>query len=508
MMFFISPENIPLTTLAAICSIWALKLYLQRRQRLSPLNGIPGPKPLPLIGNVHLMFGNGLTPQENLLAVQQQLNKEHGQDGVYLFYVMSTPRVILTKAETIAKVLSCRTNLDKPFEYHLMDRWIGDGLLVSDGAKWKPNRKLLTPAFHSKVVEEFVPIINNHSRVLCDLLAKQISCDDFLKLTFNCAFDVILETSMGYRIFSQGKDEASEYQKAMSEYCQLFILRTLNPLVHNDFVYYYLTSRGRRAKKLIDKMHSITDQVIADRKKALVSELKSDHYEPKRGQPLIDILLRENIVNKTLTDEQVRLQVETFTFAGFDTTALAIGYCVFHLGHAPHAQAKLFNEMLEVVGDDPDKEITLDHLSRLTYLEMTIKESMRLSPSVPKMLRKLVEPIEINGHVIPKNVSVYMLIHLLHRDAQYFPEPDKFDPERFSPDRAHKIPPFAYIPFSSGARNCIGQKFAMNEMKIIVAHIVRRFKLKSLQTLDELRLANEIVMKPMRPMAMEFMPRS
>ncbi|KAI1307603.1 Cytochrome P450 4C1 [Halotydeus destructor] len=454
------------------------------------------------------MFGNGRTPHENSLFVYHELDKEYGQDGAFLFYAMATPRVILSKVETVSKLLACRTNLDKPVEYHLLDKWIGDGLLISDGAEWKPNRKLLTPAFHSKVIEEFVPVINRHAQVLCDVLERQTSCRDFLKDSMNCAFDIILETSMGYQKFSQGHMGENEYQKALSEYCQSFILRSLNPMLYNDFVYYHLTPSGRRAKQLVDKMHSITDQVIADRKKVLISELESDHYEPKKGQPLIDILLRENITNKTLTDEEVRLQVETFTFAGFDTTALAIGYLVFYIGHAPLIQEKLFNEITEVVGDDPDRDISLDHLSRLTFLEMAIKESLRLSPSVPIIARKTCEPIEINGHLIPKDISVYVLIHLLHRDPRYFPEPDKFDPERFSPGRVDRIPPYAYVPFSSGSRNCIGQKFAMNEIKIVVAHIIRRFKIESLVTMAELRLSNEIVMKPMRPMAIQFIPRN
>ncbi|KAI1307666.1 Cytochrome P450 4V2 [Halotydeus destructor] len=408
----------------------------------------------------------GKKPHENTFLVDERLNKEYGQDG----------------AETISKVLTCRTNLDKPLEYHLLDKWIGDGLLISDGAKWKPNRKLLTPAFHSKVIEEFVPVINRHAQVLCDILGKQISCEDFVKMSMNCAFDIILETSMGYQKFSQGQDGENEYQKSLSEYCRSFILRSRNPLVYNDFVYYYLTPSGRRAKQLVDKMHSITEQVIADRKKVLIGKLESDPYELKK--------------------------VETFTFAGFDTSALAIGYVVFHLGHAPLVQEKLFNEITEVVGEDPDREISLDHLSRLTYLEMVIKESLRLNPAVPTIVRKLSEPIEINGHLIPKDISVFMKLHLLHRDARYFPEPDEFNPERFSPAQVDKIPPYAYVPFSSGARNCIGQKFAMNEMKIVVAHIVRRFKIKSLVTIAELRLVNGIVMKPTRPMTIQFTPRN
>ncbi|KAI1307577.1 Cytochrome P450 4c3 [Halotydeus destructor] len=505
---FSSPENLPLKAFGVICSIWVLKWYLQRRKRLSTLDGMPGPKPLPLIGNLHLMFGNGRTPSQNVLIVEDELNKMYGKDGAYLFYKMITPQVILTKAETISKVLTCRKNLDKPREYHLLDKWIGGGLLISDGDEWKPNRKLLTPAFHSKIIEEFVPIINKHGQELCELLAKQPRCDDFMKFSMNCTFDAILETSMGYHKFSQGQDEESQYQKAVNEYTQTVIDRALNPLLHNDFVYFYLTPRGRRARKLIDKMHGITDGVIAERKKILMSELESNHSEQKRGQPLIDILLRENIVNKTLSDKQVRLQVETFTFAGFDTTALAISYCTLHLGHDPLIQEKLFNEILEVVGDDLEREISLDHLSRLTYLEMVIKESLRMSPSAPTVVRKLSEPIEINGHVIPEGISVFMMIHLLHRDPRHFPEPDTFDPERFSPNNLDKIPAYAYVPFSSGSRNCIGQKFAMNEIKIVVAHIVRRFKLKSLVTFDDLRLANQIVMKPTRPIKIQFIARN
>ena len=162
--------------------------------------------------------------------------------------------------------------------------------------------------------------------------------------------------------------------------------------------------------------------------------------------------------------------------------------------------------------------MTSNDLNKLAYLENVIKECLRLFPSVPLFTRELKQDCEIGknsafldiafiqfryvsfnslaGYKILKGVTAVILPYALHRNEKYFPDPEKFDPDRFLPENSKDRHPFAYMPFSAGRRNCIGQRFAQMEEKVILAHIFRKFEIKSLKTTEELRPTAEIVLKP------------
>nr|XP_054759898.1 cytochrome P450 4c3-like [Lytechinus pictus] len=128
----------------------------------------------------------------------------------------------------------------------------------------------------------------------------------------------------------------------------------------------------------------------------------------------------------------------------------------------------------------------------MSYVNCVVKESLRLMPTVPGIVRNLEDDIIVDGKVVPKGTSIFVNIVGVHRDPEQFPDPARFDPDRFLPDNSAKRHPFAFIPFSAGPRNCIGQRFAMMEVKVIL----RKFSIKSLQTLDEAKPGAQITIKP------------
>lgn len=184
----------------------------------------------------------------------------------------------------------------------------------------------------------------------------------------------------------------------------------------------------------------------------------------KKRLAFLDLLL-EMVDKGTLTLQDVREEVDTFMFEGHDTTSAGMNWALQMLGSHPEYQAKVHQELDQVFGDDDDRDIRFDDLKNLNYLEMFIKEALRLYPSVPMFGRTLHEDCEINGFMVPASTQLLIIPFAVHRDPKHWPDPEIFDPDRFLPENSVGRHPFAYLPFSAGARNCIGQRFALMEEK-------------------------------------------
>lgn len=143
-----------------------------------------------------------------------------------------------------------------------------------------------------------------------------------------------------------------------------------------------------------------------------------------------------------------------------------------------------------------DRSSTLKDLNDMKYLERVIKEGLRLYPAVPKVGRLLDEDVQLDEYKIPKGCIIGVHIYYLHRDERFFPDPEKFDPDRFLPENMAGRHPFAYIPFSAGSRNCIGQKFAMYEEKSVLSSIFRNYRLKSVDKREDVKIVSELILRP------------
>lgn len=220
-----------------------------------------------------------------------------------------------------------------------------------------------------------------------------------------------------------------------------------------------------------------------------------------------------------LSDEEIREEVDTFMFEGHDTTAMALSWTLFLLGHHPRVQERIWREVdelfeSELIGGSAHKKDNLDdelleleHLKKLKYLDCVIKEALRLCPSVPFIGRQTTSELKLGAHTIPPGSVIFVLIYQLHRNPRVFPNPEQFDPDRFLPENLLGRHPFAYVPFSAGPRNCIGQKFAMAEMKTILLHMTRNFEFESVTPLDKARVQMEMVLRPKCPLHIRVRPR-
>jgi cytochrome P450 len=176
-------------------------------------------------------------------------------------------------------------------------------------------------------------------------------------------------------------------------------------------------------------------------------------------------------------DRQLRDEAMTLFLAGHETTALTLAHTLYLLATHPEVERRLHDELASVVGD---RLPTADDARALPYAERVLKESMRLYPPAWTTGREAAEDVDVGGYRIPKGSQILASQWVVHRDPRWFPEPERFDPDRWSPERAAQIPRYAYFPFGGGPRVCIGNHFAMLEATLMLAVIVGRWRLELL----------------------------
>jgi cytochrome P450 len=188
-----------------------------------------------------------------------------------------------------------------------------------------------------------------------------------------------------------------------------------------------------------------------------------------------------------MTDAQVRDEAMTLFLAGHETTANALNWTWYLLAQHPNVESRLHEEIDRVLGDRPP---ALDDLGTLVYTRMVIAESMRLYPPAYAIGRRALEPYPVAGLTIPRGALVIVSPLVTHRDARWFPDPERFDPERWTPEAVAKRPKFSYFPFGGGTRLCIGDQFAWTEAILVLATLARRWR-------AELIPGQQVKMRPM-----------
>ncbi|XP_014897490.1 cytochrome P450 4V8 [Poecilia latipinna] len=460
-----------------------------------------GMKSIPGTGFTYPFIGDALMFKTNAGDFFGQIvgfTQDFKDAPLFKIWVGPIPFVVLFHAENVEKILGNPVHLTKAFAYKFLHPWLGTGLLTSTGQKWRQRRKILTPTFHFSILTDFLQVMNEQAEILVEKLEKKAgkgSFNCFSDVTL-CALDIICETAMGRKIYAQS-DSESEYVKCVYRMSDIVSHRQRTPWFWPDFIYYFF-GEGKNHDKTLKILHSFTYKVIKERSENLSyieSDSDSDHGKRKR-QAFLDMLLKttDEDGNK-LSHQDIQEEVDTFMFEGHDTTAASMNWALHLLGTHPEVQRKVQQELHEVFGTS-GRPINTEDLKKLRYLECVIKEALRLFPSVPFFARSLCDDCNLNGFKVPKGANAIIITYSLHRDPRYFPEPEEFRPERFFPENSAGRPPYAYVPFSAGLRNCIGQRFALMEEKVVLASILRNFNVEACQKRDELRPVGELILRP------------
>ncbi|XP_034628412.1 cytochrome P450 4V2 [Trachemys scripta elegans] len=492
------------TLLFTLLAAFTFRLLLDYLGKWKALKPIPGISPCyPLLGNALFFERKG----EDFFKQMMQYYEDFRNQPLLKLWLGPLPFLFLYHPDTVEPSLFLSKHLLKSFIISFLMSClylIFNALFCSTGDKWRSRRKMITPTFHFTILADFLEVINEQANILVDKLEKHVDkepFDCFLDITL-CALDIICETAMGKNVGAQNNGD-SEYVRAVYKMSDVLHQRQRCPWLWPDFMY-YMFQEGREHNRSLKILHSFTDNVIAEKsyeikiheQHKIDFEGKCEQTGSKKRRAFLDMLLNAtDDKGNRLSYMDIQEEVDTFMFEGHDTTAAAMNWAIYLFGCHPEAQKKVHRELDEVFGNS-DQPVTMDDLKKLRYLECVVKEALRLFPSVPSFARTTSEDCHIKGFKIPKDTQVVIVTYALHRDPEVFPDPEEFRPERFFPENSSGRHPYAYVPFSAGSRNCIGQRFAQMEEKAVLAIILRRFWVETSQKREELGLVSELILRP------------
>ncbi|CAJ0589978.1 unnamed protein product [Cylicocyclus nassatus] len=484
-------------------------VYRKAKYIYDRLSAFQGPEALPLIGNLHQFHFKPEEFFEQAQGLAYLLRRK--RERICRVWFGPAPHVLLYGPEECEAVLGSSKMLNKPIQYAFLSAWIGQGLLISKPDKWRPRRKLLTPTFHYEILKDFVEVYNRHGRTLLGKFLKHAESDkyeDIFHTVTLCTLDVICEAALGICIDAQ-KNPKSDYLEAVFRMKVLLQKRQVNPQYYPEFLF-NLIGDGKEQARCVKILHDFTGNVIRARKAKADAAggvdklLALETEQGRRRMAFLDMMLDMNAKGE-LSMDGVQEEVDTFTFEGHDTTSASINWFLHLMGANPDIQEKVHREVDEVLGE-VDRPVTYEDIGNLKYLEACIKETLRLYPSVPLIARQVVEDIKIKDHILPAGTGVVLVPSMVHRDPNYWDDPEVFRPDRFVDGELKH--PYAYIPFSAGSRNCIGQRFAIMEEKCILAMIMRNLRVRSLLRTDQMRVAAELIIRPLYGNQIKFEKRS
>ncbi|XP_014204295.1 cytochrome P450 4C1-like [Copidosoma floridanum] len=496
-------------------TLFILEIYLRYRRIGRYIRKIPGPTGYPIIGNVLLY----LIPHDKLWNLLRSTGNEYYP--IYKITSLNIAVANLRHPDDAEVLLSSSIHIDKSIIYDLLQPWFGTGLLTSTGPKWHHRRKILTPAFHFNVLKKYGEIMMENSEKLIKSLKEDESCIyDLVPLITKYTLDVMCEAAMGIQVHGR-EEKMNQYRNAIHKMSNVILHRLLRPWLRFNWLF-GLTSMATQQMEILETLHSFTTQIINERKeyhkktngeflKKLVSDELIDNQSndkvlgvSKRRLAMLDHLIAAYKEGQ-IDDDGICEEVDTFTFEGHDTSAMSMCFLLLLLAEHKDVQSKAraeINEVLEVT----DGKLRMEDLPKLSYLEQCVKESLRLYPGVPFISRSVTRDLQLKNYLIPKGAIAHLHVFDLHRDPNFWPEPDKFDPDRFLPDLIQHRHPFSFLPFSAGPRNCIGQKFAMMELKTLTAHLLHNFYLEPIDLAHDVPIHCDLVIRPSRPMHIKFIP--
>ncbi len=337
-------------------------------------------------------------------------------------------------------------------------RFLGEGLLSSEGDFWKRQRRLIQPAFHRERIA-------GYGRVMVDHAARTASTwregetFDLHPVMMHLTASIVTECLFG---------TATSDAAVVAECLDVVIERFSNPFFR---LFPFLEKLPLPIHRRVAEATSRLDRVV----RGFVEERRALGDPPPGDDLLAMLLAARDEDGSRMSDQQIRDEVLILFLAGHETTALAISWLFHELSQSPAVERRLHDELDRVLGD---RDPTVDDLPKLAYVERVVHESLRLHPPGWAIGREAIGPVDVAGRRFPAGSWFVMLPWTLHRDPRFFPDPLSFNPDRWEDGLAKKLPKHAYMPFGGGPRVCIGNQFALMEAMLLVATIARRFSLR------------------------------
>ncbi|HWS36283.1 MAG TPA: cytochrome P450, partial [Actinoplanes sp.] len=437
---------------------------------------IPGPKPLPLLGNL-----------TSVLAANAQTNVDfareyHEKYGPIFAMTLAGQRMIFASGHALVAEMCGDPGWSKSVHATLAEvrAFAGDGLFTAhnDEPNWATAHRLLMPAFGPLAMKDHFPAMLDIADQMFTRWARfgpeaviDVG-DDMTRLTL----DTIALAAFGLRLNSFYSEQTHPFVGAMTR----SLVEAGARSERLPAVQALMLGTNRRYRTDIATMREITERIVADR-----------IAQPAEDRPAD--LLERMLTTDGLPAENIQYQLATFLIAGHETTSGLLTFATHELLAHPELLRRARRAVDEVLGD---RLPTFEDLTGLGYLGQILRETLRLHPTAPAFALKPDQNRTLGGYEVSADEDVLVMLPVLHRDPAVWDDPDTFDPDRFAPDRMAQIPEYAWMPFGHGARACIGRSFALQEATVVLAMMLQRFDLQRCDPDYELHIQETLTIKP------------
>ena len=443
---------IGLTTASVSTYAWYRYKFTHWKSR-----GIDGPVP-------SVPFGNIIDMTKKPFDIFTEWQNKYGLFyGVYLNYV---PALVVADAELIKEIVVNSSFFDRiTIEANVA---IEESLINKNGTEWRHDRSIMSPTFTSGKMKHMYPLMYSCIKHLDVELDKFCTKGDefnpketFTKLTTM----VIARCAFATEVNAFTEDDQHPLVK--------HLMKIVTPDLFRFLVFIFTPAYLRRKLQMhashpasFNYILSLLKNIIKTRKEKKVS---SEYID------LLQLLLDTQNEPNGLSDDKIVANCFLFFLAGFETTAQTLTFIAFCLALNPEAQEELYSEIKSTV--DSKGSLDYESLWELKYLDAVINETLRLYSPAPQIARVCnTETTLSNGVTIEPKTMIFLPIDAIHKNEMYHPNPDKFDPTRFLPENKQQMAPCTFIPFVAGPRNCIGMRFALLQIKLIIAETVLKYK--------------------------------
>ncbi|CAK1540091.1 unnamed protein product [Leptosia nina] len=375
--------------------------------------------------------------------------------------------IILYNPEDVEIVTAYMKYYEKSKIFKFFGPSLKGGITVSNGSRWPRGRKFLTSAFYFNILRKYFPVPN---KVLP-------------------AFRVT-------------------YKDTVHKAVKTLFRRVSELYLCPDFIFDWFHKEIKQCPSLsVNRCPTFAQELLEEKtgQENINSNDSEEEYESAEEYDDSLCEWRETEQKNGLLNNRVEARVNTFIIEGHDTTAAGLTHCLLTLAENQDIQDKVYHELKSIFPGN-SRCASLEDLSRMNYLERCIKETLRLYPPVPIISGQLTEGVVLSNCIVPKGTMCHIHIYNMHRQESLFKDALKFDPDRFLPENSVGRHPYAYIPFSAGPRNNLGQKFAMMEMKSAVSVILKSFRVLPVTSAD-LDFTADVVLKNSKPVYLKFIKR-
>lgn len=364
------------------------------------------------------------------------------------------------------------------------------------GTKWKYLRAVLQPTFSSSKIKKMRPILKRCLDEFVSGIDEELQKSDDLILDLYSKYkaltmDVICSTAFGIEVNSQRNPDDLFVKHAskvlgMSLTSTVLMLNIFFPDLRKLIMYFikdwiekdsmdFLTAT---VKKAIEERRKDNDGYFTDLLKLMMdTQTDNNHDGVSEGKSF------DEMKNDGMSEDDIIINGIIFLAAGYETTASLLSFMTYFLATNPDCQGRIIREVDDFAGTG-DSGMTYDNIQKMDYLDMFLQETLRMYPPAGRYNREPARDVIIKGIKFEKGMDVTFSTHAMHRNPKYWPQPDKFDPERFSPENVGNIQQCTFIPFGIGPRNCVGMKLALAEAKMAIVRLLQEFRVESSDKLE------------------------